>query len=125
MSVTHSLLVGQYIPSGTGFKIIRVTEEINSNRRTGLLNSPQWMDARQWCKMNCSGIWGHGTMPRIENVSNNWKDGTRAVGYLAFLEQIDITAVCYYMGLQHVTANTLWPSSMKFNIYYPKELDID
>jgi len=119
-----NILVGQHLPGGCGFKVVKVIDANPRHQRN--VCQTNYRDLRKWCKQNCSGIWGYSASTHIEYSSaDQWNsDEIYVIHYFAFVDQIDITAVGYYMGLVNFRANTMWPASMKFNIYFPDGVDM-
>jgi len=116
------LLAGQYLPTGCGFSIVRIVDK-NAGHVISPTAMPRYCDLRNWCKQNCSSIWGYSTSHEFTwTDSDDWKSSGRIVHYFAFSDMQDVTMVGLYLGLQDFTPRAMWPSSAKFNIYVPDEL---
>lgn len=114
------ILSKQYLPSGCGFKAVRVDDEYEWD---GKHNFANYKALRKWCRANCSGTFAYTPEPEIiydpehrPNGSGRWRQ--TSTQYFAFVDEEDITAVLLTMGMgmEGVRAKAMWPSRAKFTI---------
>jgi hypothetical protein len=110
------ILSDQFLPSGCGFKAVRVDDTYSWDSKHNFIN---YKMLRKWCRKNCSGTFAYTPAPEISQDFNNdsgrhWHQ--KSTHYFAFVDEEDITAVLLAMGMEKARAKAMWPSRAKFTI---------
>lgn len=104
------LLMDQCLPSGCGFRVVRVKDGEEDPLRGNFAK------LKKWCKTNCSGVWGYSANEfAVYNEKTYKMHYTR---YFAFVDESDILAVALFMGLDEVSIKAMWPERTQFMIFY-------
>jgi hypothetical protein len=112
------ILSKQYLPSGCGFKVVRVDDEYVWDSKYNFKN---YKALRKWCRANCSGTFAYTPEPEIQYNAEKSSLGQwcqRSTQYFAFVDEEDITAVLLTMGMgtEGVKAKAMWPSRVMFTV---------
>lgn len=127
----RAMMTNQVLPSGAGFKVVKIVD-----KHTWPATTPHFHELKKWCRDNCSGIWGYTPHPRQVRRTTipdpdkrgyvNWNENYVDESYFAFADAEDITMIGLFLGLgDQLVLRAMWPSSIKFNIFYDTDDDIE